>query len=147
MYRRASGVIEVFLGHPGGPYFARKDEGVWTLPKGEPLPGEDPLAAARREFEEETGMPPGEGPYLPLGEIKQRAGKVVQAWAFEGDWVERQLRCNEFEIEWPPRSGRMQRFPELDKVAFFGMDVARSKVLPAQAPLFDRLLELLPTQP
>jgi predicted NUDIX family NTP pyrophosphohydrolase len=144
MYRRREdGAVELFLAHPGGPYFVRKDDGAWTIPKGEPLPGEEALASAKREFEEETGMAPGPGPYLPLGEIRQRSGKVVQAWAFEGAWQGRDLRCNEFEIEWPPRSGRHQFFPEIDRVEFFSVEVARVKLNPAQVPLIDRLLDQL----
>src|SRR5690349_16945320 len=123
MYRRAA-ALEVLLAHPGGPYFARKDAGAWTLPKGEPEPAEEPLACARREFEEEIGVAAGDGPFLPLGEVTQRGGKRVQAWAFEGDFDGRPLRSNTFEIEWPPRSGRRQAFPELDRAQFFTLEDA-----------------------
>ena len=145
MYRRTAGELEVFLAHPGGPFFAGKDEGVWTLPKGEPAEGEALLACARREFEEETGLAPGAGAFLPLGQVRQRGGKVVHAWAFEGEWGQRALRCNEFELEWPPRSGRRQSFPEIDRAEFFPLAEARRKVNPAQAVLLDRLLALVGT--
>src|SRR5438105_3499540 len=112
MYRRVADGVEVLLAHPGGPYFTNKDAGVWTIPKGEIDPGEDPLACAKREFEEETGLAPEAASFIPLGEIKQRGGKIVQAWAFEGEWGDRELRCNRFEMQWPPSSGRMQSFPE-----------------------------------
>jgi predicted NUDIX family NTP pyrophosphohydrolase len=140
MYRRRGGALQVFLAHPGGPYFARKDDGVWTIPKGELDPGEDPLACARREFLEETGLAPEAVEFVPLGEIAQRGGKVVHAWAFEGEWGECELRCNTFEMEWPPRSGRTQSFPEIDRAQFFGIDEARRKLNPAQVELIDRLL-------
>jgi predicted NUDIX family NTP pyrophosphohydrolase len=133
---------EVLLAHPGGPFWARKDEGAWTLPKGEIARGEAPLDAARREFEEETGLALA-GPFLPLGEVRQKAGKQVQAWAVEGDFDPAQLRCNFFEVEWPPRSGQRQRFPEVDRVAWFGIDEARRKLLAGQLPFLDRLLALL----
>lgn len=142
MYRQGA-ELEVFLAHPGGPFFARKDDGAWTLPKGEPDAGEDPLACAKREFEEEIGLCPGDGPFVPLGEIKQSGGKRVQAWAFAGDFDVHALRCNSFEMEWPPRSGRMQSFPEIDRVAFFSIEVARKKINTAQVALLDRLIEHL----
>lgn len=138
LFRLAAGEPQVLLAHPGGPFWARKDDGAWTLPKGEVAPGEDPLVCARREFEEETGFAI-EGGFLPLGEIRQKAGKRVQAWAVEGDFDPARLRSNEFEIEWPPRSGRMQRFPEVDRVAWFGLEDARRKLLASQVPLLDRL--------
>jgi predicted NUDIX family NTP pyrophosphohydrolase len=144
MYRRASdGAIELFLAHPGGPFFKNKDAGAWTIPKGELEPNEEPLDCARREFEEETGMRPDASDYLALGEIKQRGGKRVEAWAFEGDWQERTLRGNQFEIEWPPRSGRRQSFPEIDRAEFFSLEVAREKINPAQIELIDRLVARL----
>jgi predicted NUDIX family NTP pyrophosphohydrolase len=143
MYRRQGGGVQVFLAHPGGPYFARKDEGVWTIPKGELEPGEDALACAKREFLEETGLAPDAAEFIALGEITQRGGKVVQAWAFEGEWGERELRCNTFELEWPPRSGRMQSYPEVDRAEFFAIDDARRKLNPAQVELLDRLLAKL----
>jgi predicted NUDIX family NTP pyrophosphohydrolase len=143
MYRRHAGTLQVFLAHPGGPYFTRKDDGVWTIPKGELEAGEDPLACAKREFLEETGLAPEAAEFTALGEITQRGGKVVHAWAFEGDWGERELRCNTFEMEWPPRSGRMQSFPEIDRAQFFALDEARVKLNPAQVELIDRLIAQL----
>jgi predicted NUDIX family NTP pyrophosphohydrolase len=143
MYRRGAAGLELFLAHPGGPFFARKDEGVWTLPKGELEPDEDPLAGAQREFEEETGMRPESPSYLELGEVKQAGGKSVIAFAFEGDFGERELRCNTFEMEWPPRSGKKRSFPELDRVGYFGVEEARRKLNPAQVVFVDRLLAKL----
>ncbi len=142
MFRRTPTGPEVFLAHPGGPYFAKKDDGVWTIPKGEPATGEALLDCARREFEEETGMRP-QGELVALGEIRQAGGKVVHAWAFEGEWGDRELRCNTFELEWPPRSGRRQAFPEIDRACFFPIDEARRKINPAQVALIDRLLAQL----
>lgn len=148
LFRRRAGEIEVFLVHPGGPFFARRDEGVWSLPKGELDAGEDPLAVARREFAEETGRSleecaPDAGP-IDLGEVRQRGGKRVSAFALEGDWPDgAELLSNEFELEWPPRSGRRRRFPEVDRGGFFGVDAARCKLNPAQVELLDRLLERL----
>ncbi|AEG93483.1 NUDIX domain-containing protein [Ramlibacter tataouinensis] len=139
MLRRAPQGLQVLLAHPGGPWWARRDEGAWSLPKGEVAQGEEPLAAARREFAEETGMAP-EGPFVPLGEVRQKSGKRVQAWAFVGDFDPAALRSNSFEMEWPPRSGRLQSFPEVDRVAWFGLEEARRKLLPAQQPFIDRLL-------
>jgi predicted NUDIX family NTP pyrophosphohydrolase len=143
MYRRTASGPEVFLAHPGGPFYEKKDEGVWTIPKGEPMAGEELLACARREFEEETGLCPGAVEYVALGEIKQAGGKIVHAWAFEGEWGERVLRCNSFELEWPPRSGRKQAFPEVDRACFFAIDEARRKLNRAQVALLDRLLARL----
>jgi predicted NUDIX family NTP pyrophosphohydrolase len=144
MYRRGSaGELEVFLAHPGGPFFAKKDAGAWTIPKGEIDADEDPLACARREFEEETGMQPSAAAFIELGTVRQRGGKLIEAWAFEGDWRDRELRANSFEIEWPPRSGRLQLFPEVDRVAFFSLAEAREKLNPAQVELIDRLCALL----
>jgi predicted NUDIX family NTP pyrophosphohydrolase len=140
MYRRTPAGVEVFLAHPGGPFFAKRDDGVWTIPKGEPEPGEALLACARREFEEETGLKPEAVDYLPLGEVKQAGGKIVHAWAFAGDWGERELRCNTLELVWPPRSGRRRSFPEIDRACFFPIDAARRKLNPAQVALLDRLL-------
>jgi predicted NUDIX family NTP pyrophosphohydrolase len=143
MYRSSGqGALEVFLAHPGGPFFAKKDAGAWTIPKGEPGAGEELRACALREFEEETGMRPKALLFLDLGTVRQRAGKVVQAWAFEGDWQGRDLRSNTFEIEWPPRSGRRQAFPEIDRVAFFSIEAARSKINPAQVEFLGRLCAL-----
>jgi predicted NUDIX family NTP pyrophosphohydrolase len=144
MYRRAKdGSLEVFLAHPGGPFFKKKDAGVWTIPKGEPQAGEDARLCALREFEEETGMRPKALQFVDLGTVRQRAGKLVQAWAFEGDWQGRELRSNSFEVEWPPRSGRRQTFPEIDRVEFFSIEAARSKINQAQVEFLDRLCALL----
>ncbi len=139
LYRIGNGPIEVLLGHPGGPLFARKDDGVWSVLKGEIEPGEDPLAVARREFEEETGHPPPVGPTIDLGEIRQKGGKVVVAWGLEGDLDPAMARSNTFEMEWPPRSGRFAEFPEIDRVEWFDLETARAKANPAQVTLVDRL--------
>jgi len=145
LYRRTSAGVEVFLVHPGGPLYAGKDAGVWSLPKGELEPAETPLDVALREFAEETGQTvdtcaPGDSP-RPLGAVRQRGGKEVAAWAVEGDWPSgTRLASNEFEMEWPPHSGRRRRFPEVDRGAFLPMDEARQKINPAQAELLDRLL-------
>jgi len=142
MYKRAGSDILVLLARPGGPFWKRRDTGAWTIPKGELADGEDAERGARREFREELGVDPGE-PLMPLGEIVQKAGKRVVAFAVEGDFDPAALRSNTFEIEWPPRSGRMQHFPEVDKVGWFDLAAARTKLLPAQAPLLDRLLAML----
>jgi predicted NUDIX family NTP pyrophosphohydrolase len=139
LYRRSSGRLEVLLAHPGGPFFTRKDAGHWTIPKGEPAPGEALLHVARREFEEETGHAVPAGDLLDLGSIVQRGGKVVQAWAAEGDLDPAGAVSNTFELEWPPRSGRMQAFPEVDRVAWFTLEEARSRIRAAQAAFLDRL--------
>jgi predicted NUDIX family NTP pyrophosphohydrolase len=142
MYRRnASGEIEVLLAHPGGPFWKNKDAGAWSIPKGEYEAPEEPLAAALREWAEETGFA-AQPPYVPLGEIRQKNGKHVMAWAFDGDCDPAQLVCNTFEMEWPPKSGRMQSFPEIDRVQWFGLDEAREKINPAQATFLDRLAKL-----
>lgn len=143
MFRRGAAGVEVLLAHPGGPLFARKDAGVWTLPKGELEPGEEPLAAARREFAEETGTPANSQTFLDLGQVQQRGGKIVYGFAFEGDWDVAQLRCNTFSMQWPPRSGRMQEFPEIDRMQFFTIEAARPKLNPAQVEFLDRLLALI----
>ncbi len=140
---------EILLGHPGGPFFARRDEGHWSIPKGEPdAPDGDLLAVARREFAEETGHPapasqPNGGPPIALGTIVQKGGKIVHAWAIEGDLDPAAAVSNEFEMEWPPRSGRRQSFPEIDRVAWFGPDEARRHLKPTQIPFVDRLVEIL----
>lgn len=145
MYRVKDGRLEVFLAHPGGPFFANKDEGAWGIPKGEPEPGDDLLSTALREFKEETGLE-AKGELLPLGSIKQRGGKTVHAWAFEGEYDESQpIRSNLFTMEWPPRSGRQQEFPEADRAAFFDVETAKRKIKPAQDELIDRLRALLGT--
>lgn len=145
MFRRRGAEVEVLLAHPGGPFWSRRDEGSWTLPKGEIEEGEDPLAAARREFEEETGFA-SQPPFLPLGELKQKSGKRITAWAFEGDANPLHLVSSPFEMEWPPRSGRMQRFPEIDRVAWFAPGEARARLLAGQAPFIDSLEAVLAEQ-
>lgn len=142
MYRRRGGRVEVLLVHPGGPFWRNKDAGAWSIPKGEVQAGEDPLAAARREFEEELGLR-AEGPFTQLSPVKQRGGKVVHAWAFEGDCDPAAIRSNTFTTEWPPRSGRMAEFPEIDRAEFFTLAEALDKVNPAQAGLIDQLGRLL----
>lgn len=143
LFRRRAGVVEVLLGHPGGPFFARKDQGHWTVLKGEVEQGEEPYAVARREFEEETGHPAPEDTPIELGEIRQRGGKRVVAWALEGDLDPASATSNTFEMEWPPRSGRTGVFPEIDRVAWFDPAAARVAIRDAQVPLIDRLQEAL----
>jgi predicted NUDIX family NTP pyrophosphohydrolase len=138
LYRRRGGGLEVFLVHPGGPFWASKDAGAWSIPKGEIDPTEEPLAAARREFREETGLA-AEGHVQPLAPITQAGGKVVQAWALEGDLDPAALCSNTFSIEWPPRSGRQQSFPEVDRAAWLPLDAARRKINRAQVALLDEL--------
>jgi predicted NUDIX family NTP pyrophosphohydrolase len=142
LYRVSGTAIEVLLAHPGGPFWRRRDDGSWTIPKGEVEPGEDTLIAARREFAEETGYrPSGDG--LALGSIRQPGGKIVHVWAIEGDWKPSQLISDSFSLEWPPRSGRMQSFPEIDRAAWFSLVEARRKLLKGQAQFIGRLeLEL-----
>jgi len=143
MYRIRDGRLEVFLAHPGGPFFAKKDDGHWSIPKGEAGPGEELVAAAVREFKEETGIEPA-GEFIELGSVKQKGGKIVHAWAFAGDWDEtRPLQSNTFEIEWPPRSGKRQSFPEIDRAAFFPIPEAKRKLKEAQHPFLDRLQSVL----
>jgi predicted NUDIX family NTP pyrophosphohydrolase len=138
LYRVRDTQPEVLLVHPGGPFWVNKDAGAWTVPKGEVAANEDPLAAALREFEEETSLAPA-GPFLDLGTIKQKGGKLVHAWAFESDCDPAALRSNTFTMQWPPRSGQMRTFPEIDRAAFFTLPDARHKINPAQAELLDRL--------
>jgi predicted NUDIX family NTP pyrophosphohydrolase len=142
MYRRRFGRCEVLLVHPGGPFWTKKDDGAWSIPKGEVSPGEDLLSAAQREFEEEIGYRP-DGRFVPLGTVKQKAGKTVQAWAFEGSCDPATIRSNKFAIEWPPRSGRMVEFPEIDRAEFFELAAARAKVNAAQVEFVSRLEQLI----
>jgi len=142
MYRRKLRDLEVFLVHPGGPFFAKKDLGTWTVPKGEYMEGEHPLQAAKREFLEETGFAVPET-FLDLGSIKQAGGKIVSAWAFEGDCDPNKLISNYCEIEWPPRSGRLIEIPEIDRGAWFSIDEAKECIKPTQIPLLDRLSKTL----
>jgi predicted NUDIX family NTP pyrophosphohydrolase len=143
LYRFRAGRPEVLLAHPGGPLWKNKDAGVWSIPKGEPREGEDLLAAARREFFEETGFAPG-GPFLPLGSVRQRGGKQVHAWAVAGECDPRAIRSNDFELEWPPRSGKLQRFAEIDRAEFFDLETARHKLVAAQAAFVAALERALP---
>jgi predicted NUDIX family NTP pyrophosphohydrolase len=143
LYRRRDDGVEVLLVHPGGPLWARRDAGAWSIPKGEYTEGEDPLAAALREFEEETGQRPPEAKMVALGEVRQRGGKVVSAWAAPGDLDPAAVTSNTFSMEWPPRSGRRREFPEVDRAGWFDPATAREKLLAAQAGLVDRLLAAL----
>jgi len=138
LYRRTSGSLEIFLAHPGGPFWARRDDGAWTIPKGMVDDGEDLLDAARREFREETGIEAA-GPFVPLGSIKQKAGKTVHAWAWEGDADPTTIVSNTTRTEWPRGSGKWITYPEVDRCAWFVVDVARVKINPAQASFIDRL--------
>ena len=137
--RTANGAVEVLLGHMGGPFWQRRQEGAWTIPKGEVEPGEEPLAVARREFHEELGMPVPPGDLVDLGEVRQAGGKVVRAWAVEGDLDAEAIVSNTFELEWPPKSGRIQSFPEIDRAAWFDLESARAVIVAGQRPLLDRL--------
>ena len=139
--------LQVLLVHPGGPYWARRDEGCWSIPKGEVRDGEDQLAAAEREVAEELGIPAPSGERIPLGEVVQAGGKHVQAWAVAGDLDVSVVESGTFELEWPPRSGRLQSFPEVDRAGWFGLDDAREKILPGQQPLLDRLQSALVRAP
>jgi predicted NUDIX family NTP pyrophosphohydrolase len=147
LYRLASDAVEVLLVHPGGPFWERKDAGAWSIPKGEYDDSEDPLACALREFEEETGTALDFVEPVELGSIKQRGGKIVTAWAAEGDIDADAIRSNTFTMEWPPRSGRHAEFPEVDRAGWFGLDEAREKLLSAQAEFVDRLAERLGAGP
>lgn len=143
MYRIIKGKPEFFLVHPGGPYFKNKDAGAWSIPKGLLEKDEDPLKTAIREFEEETGIIP-KGPYVSLGKVKQKSGKLVHAWAFQGECKDPSLiKSNLFEMEWPPRSGRKQNFPEIDKAEFFPSDIAKEKIISAQILFITQLEEYL----
>lgn len=145
LFRRQGGETEFLLVHPGGPFWARKDAGAWSIPKGQIEADEEPRACAIRELEEELGPAPTLDPeqLIELGSIRQKAGKVVEAWAAEADFDPAALDSNTFEMEWPPRSGKQQEFPEVDRAGWFGHEAAREKILPAQAELLDRLLERL----
>src|SRR5688572_18475233 len=138
MYRRRGDTLEVLLVHPGGPFWENKDLGAWTIPKGEIHVGENEIDAAKREFQEETGIVPS-GPYLPLGNIRQKSGKIVHAWAFEGDCDPTSITSNTFAMEWPVKSGMNHEFPEVDRAEFFPIDQARRKINPAQIALLDSL--------
>jgi predicted NUDIX family NTP pyrophosphohydrolase len=144
MYRRSGAGLELLLVHPGGPFWAKKDFGAWSIPKGEHGPDENPLAVAQREFEEETGARP-QGDFAPLGDVVQPGRKIVTAWAVEGDFDVAALKSNRFEMEWPPRSGRKASFPEVDRAQWFSVAEARRKILQGQRPFIDRLLAALGT--
>jgi predicted NUDIX family NTP pyrophosphohydrolase len=147
LFRRTPKGLELFLAHPGGPFWKSRDAGAWTIPKGVAEAGEDPLAAARREFQEETGVHP-QGPFIPLGTIRQKAGKLVHAWAWEGDADPAQVTSNIMRTEWPRGSGRWLTFPEVDRCAWFDARTAREKINPAQAEFISRLeVALYPPKP
>lgn len=143
VYRRVNETLEVLLVHPGGPFWAKRDRGAWSIPKGELSPQEDPLTAARREFREETGCDVA-GDFVPLTPLRQSGGKVVHAWAVEGNCDASQLGSNTFSMEWPPRSGAIRQFNEVDRAAWFPIHEARDRILPSQAGLLTQLLTLLP---
>lgn len=141
MYRVCEGQIEVLLVHLGGPLWAKKDRGAWSIPKGEIEPGEDPLATAKREFEEETGLKP-QGEMVSLGDVRQKSGKIVSAWAFTGDCQPEKTKSNLFWMEWPPRSGKLRQFPEIDRAGFFTLEAAKERIIAGQFELIERLAEL-----
>ena len=143
LYRRRDGNLEVLLVHPGGPFWQKRDDGAWSIPKGELGENEGGIDVARREFQEELGVPAPRGEVSALGTVRQKGGKVVHAWAVPGDLDVTRSKSNTFEVEWPPRSGRMQEFPEIDRAVWFDLNTARSKLLPAQRVFIDRLEELL----
>lgn len=148
LYRSGDdGAVEVLIAHPGGPFWARKDDGAWSIPKGEHPDGEDPWSTARREFVEEIGLEPPDGERLDLGVVRQAGGKTVTVFAVRGDLDVTDAHSNTFEVEWPPRSGRRREFPEVDRVGWFGVEQARTKLLPGQRPVLDRLLDYLGTEP
>jgi len=144
LYRKVNSVVQFFLVHPGGPYFKNKDAGAWSIPKGEFLDDEEPLAAAKREFEEETSQPVN-GDFVPLGSVKLKSGKTVYAWAVEGDIDHETIISNTFEIEWPPRSGKKITIPEIDRAGWFNAAVAKQKINPAQAAFIETLLNIIST--
>jgi predicted NUDIX family NTP pyrophosphohydrolase len=143
LYRRHGGELEVLLAHPGGPLWAKRDTGAWSVPKGEIERDEDPIAVARREFEEETGQQAPVGELVPLGEVRQKSGKLVVAWAAEGDLDPATAKSNTFPLEWPPGSGNWIDVPEVDRVAWFGLDEARERLNPAQVAFVDRLAAMV----
>ncbi len=141
MYRFREGNVQVFLAHPGGPFFANKDAGMWTIPKGLVEEGEDKLLAAKREFAEEIGLAvPTDGPFLPLGPIKQKGGKLVYAWAAEADFEVKEVKSNTFPVQWPPKSGQWIRFPEVDRAEWFSLEEAKVKILAAQWALVEEMM-------
>ena len=142
MYRHRRGVLGVFLVHPGGPFWQKKDAGSWSIPKGEYMPGEDPLEVAEREFKEETSFK-ASGEFIPLTPRKQPSGKIITAWAFEGDCDASAIKSNTFLMEWPPRSGRQQEFPEVDRAGWFSISVAKEKIIKGQSDFLDELTQIL----
>ncbi len=142
MFRRRNGVLQVLLVHPGGPFWAGKDAGAWSIPKGLLNPGEDPLKAAQREFEEETGLTV-RGRFIKLTPVKMKSGKLIQAWTVEGDCDPSAIKSNTFSMEWPPNSGRQREFPEVDRAAWFEIGEAERKINQGQAPLLEELADLL----
>jgi len=142
-FRLRGAALELLIAHMGGPFWARRDEGAWSIIKGEYDEREDPYAAALREFQEETGAPPPSGPALALGELRQRGGKRIAAWAVEGEFDVSRLASNTFELEWPRGSGRVREFPEIDRAAWFDCDTARRKLVPGQVPFVDALAQRL----
>jgi len=140
LHRVRDGKLEVLLVHPGGPFWAKRNEGAWSIPKGEIEPGETALEVARREFEEELGTPPPDGELISLGTVRQAGGKLVHAWTASGDLDVARVKSVTFSMEWPPRTGRMQEFPEVDRAAWFDLDEARRMMLPSQLPILDRLV-------
>jgi predicted NUDIX family NTP pyrophosphohydrolase len=146
MYRIVDAALEVLLVHPGGPFWAKKDRGAWFIPRGQVEEGEDLFAAAGREFSEETGLV-ASGPFVPLGEVRHRSGKRVHAWAFAGDCDPSRIQSNTFEMEWPPKSGKLKSFPEVDRAAFFKLPEARLRILEAEISFLDRLAEHLASDP
>lgn len=142
LYRHLNNVVEVLLVHPGGPFWRARDLGAWSIPKGEYAPGDDPLASARREFQEETGYAPPDGAVRPLGDAKLASGKIITAWAAEGDCDADAIHSNSFSMEWPPRSGTIQEFPEVDRAAWFTLAVAHEKIHAAQRAFLARLAQI-----
>ena len=145
LFRRGDAAISVLLVHPGGPFWSKKDDGAWLLPKGELEEGEEPLPAAQREFREELGSDPPAGEYIELGTVKNKSGKLIFAWGLEGDFDPSTLVSNTFSVEWPPRSGRTREFPEVDRALFFSLEAARVKLHEAERPFLERLIAALPT--
>jgi len=140
MFRHPDSNLQVFLVHPGGPFWKKKDAGAWSIPKGEYQESEDSLEAAKREFEEETGIK-ADGEFIALGQAKQSGGKLISAWAFEGDCSPAEVRSNSFSMEWPPKSGHQREFPEVDRADWFGLNEARRRILKGQAVFLDRLMD------
>jgi predicted NUDIX family NTP pyrophosphohydrolase len=143
VYRKKDTSVEVLIVHPGGPFWAKKDKGAWSLPKGEFVEGEKGLSAAKREFKEELGLEPPEGTYTEMGSVKNKSGKTIHAWTIEGDVDVSAITSNTITIEWPPRSGKQQEFPEVDKAGWFSLEKAKEKLNPAQAAFIDRLVQTL----